>query len=145
MVYMKLFRFIWQKLIAPTGVIYAVLTFILLLLLTLTGNSKPAINLAASAIFLLLALMISACNLIFSIKSLSLMTRAVLHFFAVLISIIIATAAGNYEMNIGSLVLVLVYAAVYLIIVPPILIVASRFSQKQKEDKTYSSMFGDKK
>lgn len=145
MVYMKQLRFIWQKLIAPAGVIYTLLSFVLLFLLTLTGNTKPAINLVASAIFLLLALMIAACNLIFELKTLSLMTRTVLHFFAVLLSVVVSAAAGSYEMNMNSLVLVLVYVVLYLIVVPPILLIGIRVSKKQKEDKSYTSMFEPKK
>lgn len=142
---MKRLRFIWQKVLAPAGVIYTLLTIVLLLLLTLTGNTKPAINLASAVIFLLLSLLIGCCNLIFELKTLSLMTRTVLHFFAVLLSVIVTSAAGSYEMNVQSLTLILVYTVLYLIIVPPFLIVGIRVSKKQKEDKTYTSMFDSKK
>lgn len=142
---MKRSQFIWHKVIAPAGVIFTVLTFALLLLLTLTGNIKPAINLASCAIFLLLSLMIACCNLIFEIRSLSLMTRTVLHFFAVLLSIVIASAAGSYSMNVQSLTLILVYTVLYLVIVPPVLLIGIRVSKKNKEDSAYSSIFDSKK
>lgn len=142
---MKLLQLIWQKILAPAGAIYTLLSFVLLVLLTLTSNTKPAINLTASLIFLLLSLMIACCNLIFEIKSLSLMTRTVLHFFAVLLSVILTATAGSYEMNVQSLVLILVYTILYLIIVPPFLLIGMRVSKKKKEEKTYTSMFESKK
>lgn len=139
---MKLFRFITRKIIYPTTVIYTLLTMVLLLFMTLIGNDKPAITLHTAGVFLLLSLLIAGANLLFSLRQFTLLTRTLLHFPTVLLSIVIVILLdGNYDLTINSLVLILLYTVLYLIIVPPFLLIGIKLHQNEREDKGYTSIF----
>lgn len=139
---MKLFRLVTRKIIYPTAVIYTLLTMVLLLFMTLIENSKPAITLHTAGVFLLLSVLISCANLIFSLRQFSLLTRTLLHFPTVLISIIVVLLLdGNYDLTVNSLVLILLYTILYLIIVPTFLLIGIKLHQNDREEKSYTSIF----
>lgn len=139
---MKLIQFITRKILYPTGVIYILLTMVPLLFMNLTDNMKPALTLENASAFLLLAVLISICNLLFSLRQFSLFTRALLHFPAVLVSIIIVLLLhGGYDLSLNSMVLVILYTVLYLVIVPPILLIGAKLHHKNAEEKTYTSIF----
>ena len=139
---MKVFQFITRKILYPTGIIYILLTLIPLIFMTVTENLKPALTLKNAFMFLLLGLLISACNLLFSLRQFSLFTRILLHFPAVLVSIVaVLLIHGSYDLSLNSMVLVILYTVLYLLIVPPILLVGSKLYRKNNEEKTYTSIF----
>ncbi len=141
-VIMKVLQFLIRKILYPAAVLYMLLTLVLLTLMTLTDDIKPSITLHTAGLFLLLSLLIAGCNLIFSLKQLSLLTRTLLHFPAVLLSIALVLLFNNgYDITVNSLVLVIVYTVLYLIIVPVILLVGAKIHQKNTEEKTYTSIF----
>lgn len=139
---MKLIQFITRKILYPAGVIYILLTMIPLIFMTLTDNMRPALTLENASAFLLLSLLIAACNLLFSLRQFSLLTRTLLHFPAVLVSIVaVLLLHGNYDLSMNSMVLVLLYAVLYLLIVPPYLLIGAKLHHKNVEEKTYTSIF----
>ena len=139
---MKLFQFITRKILYPTGIIYILLTMVPLIFMTLTENMRPALTLENAFAFLLLALLISSCNLLFSWRQFSLFTRALFHFFAVLLSIIVVLLLhGGYDLSMNSMVLFILYTVLYLVIVPPILLIGGKLHRKNTEEKTYTSIF----
>lgn len=139
---MKLFQFLVRKIVYPTGVIYTVLTMVLLCFITIIDSSKPAITLHTAASMLLMALLISAANLIFSLRQFSLLTRTLMHFPTVLIAVVaMLLLDGSYDLTVNSLVLVLLYTVLYALIVPPFLLIGTKLHQKDSEEKTYTSIF----
>ncbi|MBO5778385.1 MAG: DUF3021 family protein [Clostridia bacterium] len=139
---MKLIQFITRKILYPAGVIYILLTMVPLLFMNLTDNMKPALTLENAATFLLLAVLIAACNLLFSLRQFSLFTRTLFHFSAVLVSIVVVLLLhGGYDMSLNSMVLVVLYTVVYLLIVPPVLLIGNKLHRKSSEEKTYTSIF----
>ena len=139
---MKLIQFLTRKILYPAGVIYILLTMAPLLFMTLTDNMKPALTLENATAFLCLALLIATCNLLFSMRQFSLFTRALLHFPAVLLSIVVVLLChGGYDLSVNSMVLVILYTILYLIIVPPILLIGAKLHHKNAEEKTYTSIF----
>lgn len=139
---MKVFRFLTQKILYPAGVIYTALTMVLLCFITLIDSSKPAITLHTAASMLLIALLISAANLIFSLRRYSLLTRVLMHFPAVLVALVaVLMLDGSYDLTVNSLVLIILYTVVYALIVPPYLLIGIKLHQKESEEKTYTSIF----
>ncbi len=139
---MKLIQFITRKILYPAGLIYILLTMAPLLFMNLTDNMKPALTLENASAFLLLAVLIAACNLLFSLRQFSLFTRTLFHFPAVLVSIIVVLLLhGGYDMSMNSMVLVILYTVVYLVIVPPVLLIGNKLHRKSSEEKTYTSIF----
>lgn len=139
---MKLIQFITRKILYPTGVIYILLTMVPLLFMNLTDNMKPALTLENASAFLLLAVLIASCNLLFSLRQFSLFTRTLFHFPAVLVSIVVVLLLhGGYDMSLNSMVLVVLYTVVYLLIVPPVLLIGNKLHHKNVEEKTYTSIF----
>lgn len=139
---MKLFQFLTRKIVYPTALIYTLLSFVLLIFMTVIDNSKPAITLHTAGTFLLLSLLISVCNLLFTLRQFSMLTRALLHFPAVLISITaVLLLDGGYDLTVNSLILIIVYTVLYLVIVPPVLLIGAKLHHKSVEEKTYTSIF----
>ncbi len=139
---MKLFQFLSRKIITPTALIYTLLTFVLHFLLLLMDSPKPAITLHTATTFLVLSLLISLCNLLFSLRQFSMLTRVLLHFPAVLVSIVgVLLLDGGYDLTVNSLVLVIVYTVLYAVIVPPVLLIGNKVHQTKTEEKTYTSIF----
>ena len=99
-------------------------------------------SLSSAGMLLLLAFAISICNLIFSLRQFSMLTRVLLHFPAVLI-----VTAGvmllnpGYDLTVNSLVLVLLFAVLYALVVPPVLLISAKLYQNDAEEKTYTSIF----
>lgn len=142
---MKVFRMITRKILYPTGLIYTVLTMVLLMFITLIGNDKPAITLHTAFSMLLISLLISAANQIFTLKQFSLLTRTMLHFPAVLVAVVaVLLFDGSYDLTVNSLVLIILYTVLYAIIVPPYLLIGIKLHQKESEEKTYSSIFSSR-
>ena len=113
-----------------------------LIFMTLTDNMRPALTLENAFAFLLLAVLVSACNLLFSLRQFSLFTRAIFHFFAVLMSIIVVLLLhGGYDLSMNSMVLFILYAVLYLVVVPPVLLIGGKLHRKNAEEKTYTSIF----
>lgn len=139
---MKVLRFITQKILYPTGLIYTALTMVLLMFITLIDNDKPAITLHTAFSMLLIALLISGANLLFSLRQFSLLTRTLLHFPTVLIAIVaVLLFDGSYDLTVNSLVLIILYTVLYALIVPPYLLIGTKLYQNEKEEKTYTSIF----
>lgn len=139
---MKVFRFIAQKIIYPASLIYTVLTMTLLFFITAIGNEKPAITLHTAATLLLMAMLISAANLIFSLRQFTLLTRTFLHFPAVLLAIVgVLVLDGGYDLTVNSMVLIILYTVLYVLIVPPYLMISINVQKNAKEEKTYTSIF----
>ncbi|MGM9647664.1 MAG: DUF3021 family protein [Eubacteriales bacterium] len=142
---MKAIRFLIRKIIYPTGLIYTALSMAILVIVNLVDSSKPALSISTAGMFLLLALLISVCNLIFSLRQFSMLTRVLLHYPAVLLSTaLVMLFNANYDLTVNSLVLVLVFSVLYAIIVPAILLIGSKFHQTDAEEKTYESIFSPK-
>lgn len=143
---MKVFSFLWQKLILPTCAIYTFITLLTEFFLTVLaeGTKKPALTLSACVMLFFLSLFICASALIFCIKKLPLHFRVLLNFAATLFSIIFITAFSSYEMDANSLVLIIVFTFVYIIVALPILLVKMHIDRKNSEEKTYTGMFEKK-
>ncbi len=139
---MNKLRFLIRKIIYPTCLIFTLLSMAVLLLVNLVDSSKPAISISTAGMLLLLALLISVCNLIFSLRQFTMLTRVLLHFPSVLI-----VTAGvmllnpGYDLTVDSLVLVLIFAVLYALVVPPVLLVSAKLYQNAAEEKTYTSIF----
>lgn len=139
---MNKFQFLIRKIIYPTSLIFTVLSMAVLLLVNLVDSSKPALSISTAGILLLLSLLISVCNLIFSLRQFTMLTRVLLHFPAVLlVTAGVMMLNPAYDLTVDSLVLVLLFAVLYAMVVPPVLLISAKLYQKNAEEKTYTSIF----
>ncbi|MBQ8287738.1 MAG: DUF3021 family protein [Clostridia bacterium] len=139
---MNKLRFLIRKIIYPTCLIFTFLSMAVLLLVTLVDSSKPALSISTAGMLLLLALLISLCNLIFSLRQFSMLTRVLMHYPAVLLSVAAVTLLNrNYDLTVDSLVLILLFSVLYAIVVPPVLLISAKLYQSDAEEKTYTSIF----
>ncbi|MBQ7354728.1 MAG: DUF3021 family protein [Clostridia bacterium] len=139
---MNKFQFLTRKIIYPTSLIFTVLSMAVLLLVNLVDSSKPALSISTAGILLLLSLLISFCNLIFSLRQFTMLTRVLLHFPAVLlVTAGVMMLNPAYDLTVDSLVLVLLFAVLYALVVPPVLLISAKLYQKNAEEKTYTSIF----
>lgn len=139
---MNKLHFLIRKIVYPAALIYTVLSFTILVIVNLMDSSKPAISISTAGMLLLLSVMISICNLIFALRQFTILTRVLMHFPATLI----VTAAtmllnSDYDLTVNSMVLVLVFAVLYALIVPPVLLIGNKLHQNETEEKTYTSIF----
>lgn len=143
---MKVFNFLWRKLILPTTAVYTLLSIATEVFLSVLseGVKKPALTLSACLMLFFLSLFICASTLIFYLKKLPLYLKVTLNFLATLFSIIFIVSFSSYEMEARSLALVLVYVFLYVVIAFPVIIVKTRLERKNSEEKTYTSMFEKK-
>ncbi len=142
---MNKIRFVIRRIIYPAGLIYTLLSMSILVIVTLLDSVKPALSISTAAMLLLLSLLISACNQIFTLRQFSLLTRFLLHYPAVLASTALTLLFNSgYDLTVDSLVLVLVFSVLYLITVPPILLIGGKLHQNDTEEKTYTSIFSPK-
>ena len=139
---MKAFNFIVRKILFPAGLLYTALTMILLVFMTIIDAGKPSITLHTAASMLLVAILIAAANLLFSLRQFSLLTRTLMHFPAVLVAIIaVLVLDGSYDLTVNSMVLIILYTVIYALVVPPFLLIGIKLHQKESEEKTYTSIF----
>lgn len=139
---MKFFQFLTRNILYPAGLLYTAMTMILLVFMTIIDTGKPAITLHTAASMLLIAILIAAANLIFSLRQFSLLTRTLMHFPAVLIAIVaVLVLDGSYDLTVNSMVLIILYTVIYALIIPPFLFVGIKLHQKEREEKTYTSIF----
>ena len=135
-------RYLIRKIIYPTCLIFTVLSMAVLVLVNLMGSAKPALSISSAGMFLLLAFLISICNLIFSLRQFTMLTRVLLHYPAVLLSTAgVMLLNPNYDLTVNSMVLILIFSALYAVIVPPVLLISAKFYQNDAEEKTYTSIF----
>lgn len=127
--------------------ITTVLIFAILIFMTLANNQNmnPALTLSTAFLCLIAGFLFSFCNLLFRIRSLSLFVRTLLHFLACLASVVLCVMLGNYEFKDASLLLIVVYAILYLVIIPPCLLIGSAIHKKDVEEEDYDSIFSDRK
>jgi hypothetical protein len=107
----------------------------------LISYETPALTISSAILCLLLAFFYSLSNLIFRLKKISLFSRALLHFFSVLISTVLVISLTSYELKQESLVLIVLFVAFYLLIVPAALLIGGKINRQEKEEKEYKSIF----
>lgn len=136
-----------RDILMQTATITTVLIFAILIFMTLAGNQNlsPALTLPTAFLCLIVAFLLSLCNLLFRIRSISLFVRTLLHFLACLTSVVLCVTLGNYEFKSSSLLLILVYAILYLVIVPPALLIGNSIHKRMVEEDDYDSIFSDRK
>lgn len=130
-----------------TAAITTVLIFAILIFITLANsqNMNPALTLSTAFLCLIIAFLFSLSNLLFRIRSISLFVRTLLHFFACLASVVLCMTLGNYEFKEASLLLIVAFAIVYLVIIPPCLLIGNALHKKNAEEEDYDSIFSDRK
>lgn len=144
---MKTVKQIVEYIILPTLQLTTVLIFLFLLCaklmysMGLISYETPALTISSAILCLLLAFFYSLSNLIFRLKKISLFSRALLHFFSVLISTVLVISLTSYELKQESLVLIVLFVAFYLLIVPAALLIGGKINRQEKEEKEYKSIF----
>lgn len=144
---MKAFAKILRRILVQTAALSGIFMLAILIFMNIIGDmsigreTKPAITLSTALICLLASFLIALCNCIFQIRSISLFIRTVLHFIACLISVIFTLAVGSYDLKSASVLLIVAFAVVYLLIVPPYLAISYAIHRKSREDGDYDSIF----
>ncbi|MGM9636551.1 MAG: DUF3021 family protein [Eubacteriales bacterium] len=136
-----------RNIIMQTAAITTVLIFAILIFMTLanTQNMNPALTLSTAFLCLMAGFLFSICNLLFKVRSISLFVRTLLHFLACLASVVLCVSLGSYEFKDASLLLIVAYAILYLVIIPPCLLIGSAIHKKNVEEEDYDSIFSDRK
>ncbi len=139
---MKIFGTIVKRILYPACAIFTCLTLLFMLLAKLiTDNEDPALQVGSFFMFFVLSILIAACNLIFSVEKYSLFLRAVLHYLAVLASLIVVFTVFGKNTGASPLVLILLYSVLYLVVSIPVLLILASKQKKKREEQTYTSMF----
>ena len=139
---MKIFKYIFTQVLYPACAIFTVTSFVFLLFTTLVSNyQKPAMFMGSYFAFFVLSVLISLSNGVFKIKSISVMSRTLLHAFCVITSITVVSyvSVGNTGSN--PLIFVLLFTVLYAIVATPALLIISSINRKKSEKKDYRSMF----
>lgn len=144
---MNIAKKIVKYFLIPTLSITSVLIICLLLFMNLLYASgvltfgKPAITLGGALLSLLLSALLSACNLIFRIKKLSAIPKILLHYFATVLSVFVVSLFTDYSFRRETILLVVVFSAVYFIVVPLSMLVYNIIKRRKSEEKTYEKLF----
>jgi len=140
---MKILSKIWRRLFLPSFAIYTFLTVAFTAFLTAASvTEKPALTLSSCFMLYGMSFLIAASSLIFYVSKLSLLMRTIINFFLTLLSVVISALIGNYETGVRSLILIIVFAVIYVIVVPIGILIYTLIKRKTSEDTEYSSMFG---
>ena len=135
-------RLLIRKIVYPTCLIYTLLSMTVLVLVNLMDSQKPSLSITSAGMFLLLSFLIAICNRIFALRQFSMLTRVLLHYPAVLlVTAGVMLLNPNYDLTVNSMVLILVFSALYALIVPSVLLVSAKLYQSEAEEKTYTSIF----
>ena len=140
-----------RRILSQTAILSSVLIFSVLIFMNLIREfnisklTNPAVTLSTALICLAVSFLLALCNCIFHIRSISLFVRTVLHFLACMLCVILALVLGDYELKSTSLLLIVLFAVIYLLIVPPYLAISYAIHRKSSEEEDYDSIFSQRK
>lgn len=131
------------KILSSSCAVFTVTYFFILFFSGLTGTITPAIPLKNSLIVLLLALLLSLCDMIFDAARLHFALRLLAHFMATLASLLICAGLAGYSLNYKTPVMLFVFLFLYAVIAPIYIFAGKKHKKGLKNEKNedYVSIF----
>lgn len=140
---MKILKFIYRKLLAPSSLYTVVICSMLLLIASASNNIIPAIKASVFGAIFAYCLFFSLTNLIFNIKKINVVLKYLIHF---LINAAVFTLIPGYvaEISTGTprIYYGIIYIAVYVITALIVSLILHFVRKKPKESESqYKSQF----
>ncbi len=137
----KFWKYISKKLLNNSAVIFTVIYFLILCFANLTSDTQQAITLKNSAVIYLFSLLLSSCDLIFALKKMKFPLKIALHFAAVLLSTVIASAFAGYDFGYRAYLMLMIFILVYAIICPLYILIGKKHKISSGTDPEFVSIF----